>query len=436
MTIPLEGDSVVEDPLTKRQIKFQDTSSQNRSSHESVSHKISPRPSLNQKRIDPANGLKLFTQAPLEQLRESAELIRLEKNPHDYVTFVADTNPNYTNICNADCSFCSFYRKKGMKDAYTKSVEEVMQSFEMASNAGITTVLLQGGLHPDLTLDYYTELIRTARQRYPSITPHFFSAPEIYQMSRISSLSYEHVLEALWDAGQRTLPGGGAEILSERIRKKISPKKMEPGAWIEIHRAAHKIGFKSTATMMYGHLEESSDILEHLEALRALQDEYGGFTAFIPWSYKRIGNPLGRRVKGWAGEEAYFRILSFSRIYLDNFDHIQASWFSEGRQIGIKALRYGADDFGGLVLEEEVHRATQFINKTHIDQVVAMIHEAGYDAAQRTTLYDIITTYQRGHRPDVAAQQRQYREEQTLPVLSCADQVTLCRWKGAESNPL
>lgn len=384
-------------------------------------------------RISKEQGLDFFKHGDLKELQKQAQSVRFEKNPAKRVSFVLDTNPNYTNICNADCSFCSFYRKSGMKDSYTKSVEQVMESFEIARSAGLTTVLLQGGLHPELKLDYYTELVRTAVERYPEITPHFFSAPEIYHMAKLNELSYAEVLQALWDAGQRTMPGGGAEILSERVRKRISPKKMSEGAWIEIHRAAHKIGFKTTATMMYGHVETAEDILDHLESLRNLQDEYGGFTAFIPWSYKRIGNPLGRRVKGWAGSQAYYRILSFARLYLDNFNHIQASWFSEGREIGIEALQYGADDFGGLILEEEVHKATDFINKTHVDKLVSMIHEAGFDAAQRNTNYEILKVYPQGQVPEPQAGQYRFHEQQSLPVLNSAMDTTLQQWTQEEN---
>lgn len=375
-------------------------------------------------RITREEGLDLFHSESLLNLRKEAHRMRMEKNPKRQVTYVLDSNPNYTNICEADCTFCSFYRKKGAKDGYTKSIEEVMSSFELARQSGLTTVLLQGGLHPDLPLSYYVDLIKEARARYAEITPHFFSAPEIYHFSRLYDKSYHQIFELFYEAGQRTFPGGGAEILSERVRRRISPKKMAPGAWIAIHKAAHEVGIKSTATMMYGHIETGEDILEHLESLRTLQDETQGFTAFIPWSYKRIGNPLGRRVKEWAGREAYLRMISFSRLYLDNFPHIQASWFSEGRDVGIEALDYGADDFGGLVLEEEVHRATDFINKTHVQQVISMIHQAGFDAAQRTTLYDVVKTYPIGsnlsekERLEEHAGQYRFEDEVRTPVLT------------------
>jgi cyclic dehypoxanthinyl futalosine synthase len=379
-------------------------------------------------RIDFEEGLRLFKQAPLEELQQKALIVRHKYNDPLQVTFVLDSNPNYTNVCEADCSFCSFYRKKGHGQAYTKSVEEVLQSMELAHQAGLSTVLLQGGLHPDLPLSYYVDLVKEARHRYPHMNCHFFSAPEIYNISQVESLTYTQVLEALYQAGQRSFPGGGAEILSEKVRKRISPKKMAPGAWIEIHRAAHQVGMKSTATMMYGHVETAEDILLHLESLRTLQDETGGFTAFIPWSYKRGGNPLGRVVKDWAGDKAYYRLLAFSRLYLDNIPHIQASWFSEGREIGIQALHYGADDFGGLLFEEEVHRATEFINKTTGKEMVEMIHEAGFDAAERNTFYDILKKWPQGTVPQQMEIQEKKKEINRLEVLKQASQHVLERW--------
>ncbi|MBB64155.1 MAG: dehypoxanthine futalosine cyclase [Waddliaceae bacterium] len=344
-------------------------------------------------RISQEEGLRLFKEGSLEELKARAVEIRNEKNPANRVTFVVDSNPNYTNVCNADCKFCAFYRHKSAKDAYTKNCEEVMEHLQYAKDAGCTTVLLQGGLHPDLSLDYYTDLVRNAKARFPEINPHFFTAPEIYNCAKVSECSIRDVLQALYDAGQRSLPGGGAEIISERVRQQVSPKKMTQGAWIDIHKTAHQIGFRTTATMMYGHVEEPEDILEHLETIRQAQDEIPGFTAFIPWSYKRDRTALRRSVKNWAGVDAYFRILAFSRIYLDNFDHIQASWFGEGKETGVSALGYGADDFGGTILEENVHRATGFINKANVKGMVDMIRSGGYLPAERNTFYDILRVY-------------------------------------------
>lgn len=372
------------------------------------------------KRIGFEEGLELFQKGTLAELKTLAEGVRNEKNPSDRVTFVLDTNPNYTNVCNADCSFCAFYRHKSAKDSYTKSIDQVMELLARAKNAGLTTVLLQGGLNDELKLDYYVELIRRARAEYPEIHPHFFSASEIWNCAKVSNCTIRDVLQALYDAGQRTLPGGGAEILSEQVRLKISPKKMEEDGWINVHRTAHEIGFRSTATMMYGHVEEPIDILLHLESIRQLQDDTRGFTAFVPWSYKRDRTVLRRKVQNWAGADAYLRILAFSRIYLDNFDHIQASWFSEGKETGMEALHYGADDFGGILVDENVHRATNYIAKTDHQGVLDMIRQAGFKPAQRSTLYEILRTYEGVDQVDVPEAQR-VKEVDQVTILGQKD---------------
>lgn len=370
-------------------------------------------------RIDFKEGLKIFSTMPLDQLKKLAHAKRMEKVPKSEVTFVLDTNPNYTNVCNADCSFCAFYRKESAKDAYTKTVEECMSHFEMARRAGLTTVMMQGGLNDHLKIDFYVQLIKTARARYPDIFPHCFTAPEIWNMAKVSNLTLRAALQQLWDAGARTLPGGGAEILSERVRLAISPKKMERGAWLEVHRTAHQLGYRSTATMMYGHVEEPFDILTHLDDLRKLQDEMGGFTAFIPWSYKRDRTLLRRTVKNWAGVDAYLRMIAFSRIYLDNFDHIQGSWFSEGKEVGIESLRSGADDFGGTTVEENVHRATGFIHKVNHNQVLGMIREAGFRPVQRNPLYEVLKTYGDEEWVEIPEEQKRLTsEENKLTILS------------------
>lgn len=368
------------------------------------------------KRITQEEGVNLFKNAPLEELQAMAQAVRNDKNPSQRVTFVLDSNPNYTNVCNIDCSFCAFYRHKSARDAYTKSIEEVLEHMDLARRAGLTTVLLQGGVNDDLKIDYYVGLVQKARERFPDVHPHFFSAVEIWNVARISNLTVKEVLTRLWAAGLRTLPGGGAEILSEKIRLAVSPKKIGPDGWINIHHTAHEIGYKTTATMMYGHVEEPEDIVEHLETLRRHQDKIPGFTCFIPWSYKKDRTALRRKVKHWAGKDAYFRILAFSRIYLDNFDHIGASWFGEGKEIGMESLHYGADDFGGTVMEENVHRATEWINKADHNDMLSMIRKAGFEPAQRDTFYNIVRTYEGVEKVDVPLEGR-VKEEDNLPPL-------------------
>jgi len=349
-------------------------------------------------RVSFEEGLALFKEAPLEELQEMAQQRRFEKVPQSRVTFVLDSNPNYTNICNADCSFCAFYRHASAKDAYKKSVSEAMVHVERAHNAGLRTVMFQGGL-ADYPLDFYCNLVRATIEQYPDIYPHYFTAPELWNCAKVNGISIREVLEALFEAGQRSIPGGGAEILSERVRLEVSPKKMEPGGWMEVHRTAHQVGFRSTATMMYGHVEEPEDILIHLDALRETQDEIPGFTAFIPWSYKRDRTALRRKVKENASEDDYMRIISFARIYLDNFDHVQASPGFEGpvderRRIAMRGLSFGADDLGGITWEENVHDATGWSHsRTSHQDMVEIIREAGYEPAQRNPLYQILRTY-------------------------------------------
>jgi cyclic dehypoxanthinyl futalosine synthase len=344
-------------------------------------------------RLDRDDGLFLMGAASLLDLGQLAMEERRRRHPEPVVTFVVDTNPNYTNVCNVDCTFCAFYRRPGEDGAYTHSVEEMLERIGRSAENGVTTVLMQGGVNPELPLDYYLDLVRGVRERYPAVTPHFWSAAEIEGMAAVSGLSLEDVLKALKGAGQTTIPGGGAEILSERVRKKISHKKGVTHSWLDVHRQAHALGFRSTATMMYGHVETDEDVIEHFESIRALQDEHGGFTAFVPWSFKPGNTPLVKKIPRHAGPNHYLRMLAASRLYLDNFDHVQASWFSEGKKTGQVALHWGADDFGGTLFEENVHAATGFINQTSTDEVKTIIREAGFKPAQRTTLYEILEVF-------------------------------------------
>jgi dehypoxanthine futalosine cyclase len=347
------------------------------------------------RRLTREEGLYLVTDAPLATLGALAQEVRTRRHPEGRVTYVIDSNPNYTNVCTVDCLFCAFYRKPGHDEAYTLSIEDVCSHIERASAAGVTTVLLQGGLNPRIPFSFYPDLVREVRRRFPHVTPHFFSAPEVLQMAEVSGLTVKGVLQALQAAGQFSIPGGGAEILSDRVRRRIGPKKGSVERWLEVHRAAHEIGMRSTATMMYGHYDAPEDRLEHLDLVRELQDEslgkgQKGFTAFVPWSYKRDNSALANKIKRNAGAPLYLRMLAAARLYLDNFDHVQASWFSEGKRAGQVALHYGADDFGGTLFEENVHKATGHLVSTTTEEAKLLIREAGFIPAQRTTLYEIL----------------------------------------------
>ncbi len=351
-------------------------------------------------RLTPDEGALLYREAPLLELGQWAAARREALHTGRVVTFVIDSNPNYTNVCDVDCVFCAFYRHAEAPDAYTHTVEEVLAMIGRARERGATTVLLQGGVNPDLPFEYYLDVVRGARERYPDVTPHFWTAIEIEGMAKVSGLTVREVLRRLWDAGQRTIPGGGAEILADRVRLKVGKKKGGAESWLSVHREAHRIGFRSTATMMYGHIETPEEIVEHLEHVRALQDEArarrsGGFTAFVPWSFKPGNTPLEKIIpdRYGAGPNAYLRMIALSRLYLDNLPHVQASWFSEGKKTGQVALHFGADDFGGTLFEENVHAAAGFVNQTTVDEVVTLIREAGFTPAQRTTLYEILRTH-------------------------------------------
>ncbi|WP_213358338.1 cyclic dehypoxanthinyl futalosine synthase [Chlamydiifrater phoenicopteri] len=344
----------------------------------------------NHYRIPYEEALDLYLNLPLEKLQTLAQDMRQKKHPGNVVTYVLDANPNYTNVCRIDCKFCAFYRKPHHKDAYLLTIDDYRRKLEKYQNAGIRTVLLQGGVHPNVGIDFLVELVQVTRREFPSIHPHYFSAVEIHNAAKLSNISDSEALKLLWDAGQRTIPGGGAEILSENIRKQISPKKMGPNGWINFHKEAHLIGFKTTATMMFGHIETAQDILIHLETLRSLQDETSGFSSFIPWSYKSENTALGRFVTRKTSFEQFFRLLAFSRIYLDNFPHIASSRLAEGEDCGKLSLDYGADDFGGTILDESVHKCTGWSLESSKEELCSIIRSAGYTPIERDSFYNHI----------------------------------------------
>ena len=355
---------------------------------------------LEGKRLNSDEGLQLLRSAPLLDMGSIAQKLRFVKNPQKSVTFVVDTNLNYTNVCDAYCTFCAFYRTEKDTDKYTYSVDQMLTQIGKSLEQGVTTVLIQGGLNSALPMEYYEDLVRRTRETFPSLTPHFFSAPEINKMAEISETSVREVLSRLKKAGQTTLPGGGAEVLSDRVKHQISrlSPKGKVNDWVEVHRQAHQLGYRTTATLMYGHLEKDEDIIEHLEHIRSLQEESlsagkEGFTAFIPWSYKRENTPLANKVKVESGPNRYLRMIALARIYLDNIQHIQASWFSEGKKTGQVALHFGADDFGGTLFDENVMQEAGFYNRTTKEEVLRMIREAGFTPVQRTTSYEYISYY-------------------------------------------
>jgi cyclic dehypoxanthinyl futalosine synthase len=351
-------------------------------------------------RLSLEEGLTLYKEAPLPELGDLAHAARLRRVPKMEVSWVADTNLNYTNVCDAFCNFCAFYRTPKAKDAYTFTVDEMVAKIKKSAlELGVTTFLIQGGLNPDLPFSYYTDFVSAVRREVPGVHPHFSAAPEIWKMVEVTGRDIQYVLEELHKAGLDTLPGGGAEILTDRVRSKMSRTKVTTSNWLKVHETAHAIGYRSTATMMYGHYDEAEDVVEHLLRIREVQDKAlaagkEGFTAFIPWSFKPDNTPLGKQMatKGQPvpGPSVYLRILALSRLMLDNVLHIQASWFSEGKKTGQMGLYFGADDFGGTIFEENVLFSANHECKTTYEEITRIIREAGFRPAQRDTKYNIL----------------------------------------------
>jgi cyclic dehypoxanthinyl futalosine synthase len=334
--------------------------------------------------------LYLLQRAPLGELMEQAHQVRMQRHPQGLVTFVYDTNPNYSNVCVTCCRFCAFWREAGDPDAYTLSPEQLAGRVAAAAARGATTVLLQGGHNPDIGLAEWLAYIRAIRAACPELHIHPFSPPEIRFVAEREQMTVREVLATLRAEGIRTLPGGGAEVLCDQVREQISPRKCSSEAWLEVMAEAHDLGFRSTATLMYGHLESDHDLVEHLDRLRRLQDRTGGFHSFIPWSFKPGGSRLSETVTRIAHPARYVRIIAVARLYLDCFEHIQSSWFSESITAGQLGLLAGADDFGGLLVEENVLRETGYRRATTLAELLSIIRSAGFTPARRSSDYEII----------------------------------------------
>lgn len=338
---------------------------------------------LSLQRLDAADALALYREADLLALGDLAHRRRLFLHPEPVVTYVVDRNINYTNICVSECLFCAYYRDKTRKDAYIISKDELRQKIEETLALGGTQILLQGGMHPDLELAYYLDLLSFIKNNF-NIHIHGFSPTEIVYIAQKSALSVEQILKKLIEAGLGSIPGGGAEILVDTVRKKISPNKCTADQWLDVMRQAHRMGLKTTATMMFGHIETPDDIVSHLMKVRDLQDETGGFTAFIPWTFQPDNTRI--RVKP-ASASMYLRVLSLSRLVLDNVPNIQASWVTQGDKIAQLALAFGANDLGSTLIEENVVAAAGVHFRLPEDEMVRLIQAAGYHAVQRNCFY-------------------------------------------------
>lgn len=358
-------------------------------------------------RMTNEDALALLRSSDLLALGHQADDFRKNLHPAGIVTFIVDRNINYTNVCINKCRFCAFYRDSGSSDAYVLSSEELFKKIEETIQLGGTQILIQGGLNPDLDLDYYIELLKSIKERY-DINIHGFSPPEVCYLADKHALSISETISRLRSAGLDSIPGGGAEILSDRVREALSPKKIKSGRWLGVMEEAHRLGMRTTATMMFGSVETPDEIVEHLDSIRSLQDRTGGFTAFIPWTFQPGNTELQNQSTEERNQKTensgqikimqatavdYLRVLALSRLYLDNVKNIQASWVTQGIKMAQIALRFGANDFGSTMIEENVVKAAGVSYSISMEDIVHGIKAAGFAPAQRDTYYNLIRKF-------------------------------------------
>ncbi|HPU07350.1 MAG TPA: cyclic dehypoxanthinyl futalosine synthase [Thermogutta sp.] len=339
-------------------------------------------------RLGDEEALFLFEHASLALLGEAADAVTRRLHPENYRTYNIDRNINYTNICVSGCKFCAFYRPPGHPDGYVIDYPTIFQKIEETIELGGNQILLQGGLNPSLPLSWYEELLQAVKQRFPQINIHGFSPPEIHFLAKREKITVEEVLRRLKNAGLGSLPGGGAEILVDRVRKELKSHKVDTEGWLEVCRTWHRLGGRGSATMMFGHVETFADRVAHLRRLRDLQDETGGFTAFICWTFQPKNTALSHLRKHGAYD--YLRTLAISRLYLDNFANIQASWVTQGAALGQLSLRFGANDMGSLMIEENVVAAAGTRFRTSESELRQLITQAGYVPRRRNVFYELV----------------------------------------------
>lgn len=338
-------------------------------------------------RITASQAMDMLQSDDLVGVGMEADRVRRSFHPGNVITYQIDRNINYTNFCTEYCSFCAFYRPAGSPEGYVQPLESIFQKIDETLALGGTGILMQGGLHPGLKLDYYTSLLAAIKQRYPALHLHCFSAPEILNIAGICGMSARDVIARLMDAGLDSIPGAGAEILDDDVRFRIARLKCSTAEWLLVHRAAHQLGLRTTATMMFGVGETLAQRVRHFERIRELQDETGGFTAFIPWFFQRENTSLGRFVKEEATAVDYLKTLAVSRVFLDNVVNVQASWLTPGHKICQIALRFGGNDVGSILIEENVVNAAGCKNTTNEAELRRLILSAGFRPAKRDTLY-------------------------------------------------
>ena len=340
----------------------------------------------NGERLSKSEALALWNTADLYTLAILAHHRRLALHPEPIVTYVSDRNINYTNICMSGCRFCAFYRPPGAEGGYVLNRDQMVTKIEETLALGGTQILLQGGMHPGLRLNFYEEMFRFIKDRYP-IHIHGLSPPEIIHLVRIEELEIEEVLRRLMQSGLDSIPGGGAEILVDEVRKSISPNKCNSNEWLAVMESAHKLGMKTTATMMFGHIESVEQRLEHLLRLRELQDRTTGFTAFIPWTFQPQNTELQTEP---ATATDYLRTLAISRLLLDNIQNLQVSWVTMGSNVAQVALQFGANDFGSTMIEENVVAAAGIQHRLSVQEMIRIIADAGYEPRQRNMAYELV----------------------------------------------
>jgi len=333
-----------------------------------------------------AEAIDLYNGGDLIEIGMAADAVRSKLHPEGIVSYIVDRNINYTNFCTEYCSFCAFYRPMGHAEGYVHPKEVIFQKIQETIELGGTGILMQGGLHPELTIEWYEDLLRSIKQKF-DIWCHCFSAPEIVNISKVSGLSLYDTLSRLRDAGLDSLPGGGAEILDDAVRHRISRLKSSVNDWIDVHRTCHAVGLRSTATMMFGTGETIEERMNHFDIVRQIQEDTGGFTAFIPWSFQRENTSLGRFVKEEATAVEYLKTLALSRVYLENILNIQSSWVTPGLKTCQLGLRFGGNDVGSIMIEENVVSAAGAHNRATEEELRRLIRDAGFIPKQRDTLY-------------------------------------------------
>ena len=337
--------------------------------------------------ITRAEALDLFRSDDLIGIGMAADAVRRRLHPEGVVTYIIDRNINYTNFCTEYCSFCAFYRPMGHAEGYLHSKETIFTKIQETLDLGGTGILMQGGLHRDLKIEWYEDLLRSIKQHFPQIWTHCFSAPEILNIAEVSGVSLRDTIARLHDAGLDSIPGGGAEILDDDVRHRISRLKCRTSEWIDVHRTAHALGMRTTATMMFGCGETLEQRMNHFEIVRQIQEDTGGFTAFIPWPFQRENTSLGHFVKQEATAVDYLKALAISRIYLDNILNIQSSWVTPGLKTCQLGLRFGGNDVGSIMIEENVVSAAGAHHCATEEELRRLIRGAGFIPKQRDTLY-------------------------------------------------